>query len=112
MIGHTPEAEARRRETKRRHDLECQNWIPTDQPSWLTEDSCAKGIQPLLKGATLSQIASGIGSQFLMPLTSAEDEENRIRGTGKHGKKSMRAMMCGLEPCPPKAAGEDVPLST
>ena len=57
VIGHTPQAEARRRESKRRHDSERQNWTRTDQPSWLTEDFYVKEIQPRLKDATLSQIA-------------------------------------------------------
>jgi hypothetical protein len=61
VIGHAPQAEARRRESKRRHDLECQNWSPSDQPSWLTEDFYTKEIQPRLNGATLSQIAAAIG---------------------------------------------------
>jgi CRISPR-associated endonuclease Cas1 len=60
VIGHTPQAEARRRESKRRHDMERQNWIPSDHPSWLTEDFYAREIQPRLKSATLSQIATTI----------------------------------------------------
>jgi hypothetical protein len=61
VVGHTPQAEARRRERKRRHDLERQKWIPSDQRSWLTEDFYTKEIQPRLKEATLSQIASALG---------------------------------------------------
>ena len=57
LIGHTPQAEARRRESKRCHDLERQKWSLSDKPRWLTEDFYAKEIQPRLKGATLSQIA-------------------------------------------------------
>ena len=58
VIGHTPQAEARRRETKRRHDLARQSWHPSNQPGWLTEDFYAKEIQPRLDRATLSEIAS------------------------------------------------------
>jgi hypothetical protein len=57
LIGHTPQAEARRRESKRCHDLERQKWSLSDKPRWLTEDFYTKEIQPRLKGATLSQIA-------------------------------------------------------
>jgi len=61
VIGHTPQAEARRRESKHRHDLSRQEWAPSDQPTWLTEDFYKKEIQPRLKDATLSQIASALG---------------------------------------------------
>jgi CRISPR-associated endonuclease Cas1 len=61
VVGHNPQAEARRRESKRRHDLERQNWSSSDQPSWLTEDFYATNIQPRLDRATLSQIASALG---------------------------------------------------
>jgi hypothetical protein len=61
VIGHGPQAQARRKGSKRRHDLERQNWSPSDQPNWLTEDFYAKELKPRLKSATLSQIASAIG---------------------------------------------------
>jgi hypothetical protein len=60
VIGHTPQAEARRTESKQRHDLARQNWSASDHPSWLTEDFYTKEIQPRLNGATLSQIAATI----------------------------------------------------
>jgi hypothetical protein len=52
VIGHTPQAEARRKESKRRHDLARQDWCPSDQPSWLTGDFYAKEIEPRLNRAT------------------------------------------------------------
>jgi CRISPR-associated endonuclease Cas1 len=61
VIGHTPEAEARRRESKQRHDLARQSWSPSDHPTWLTEDFYATEIQPRLKGSTLSKIALALG---------------------------------------------------
>lgn len=61
VSGHTPQAEARRKETKHRHDLARQGWCPSDQPSWLTGDFYAKEIGPRLNRATLSQIALAIG---------------------------------------------------
>ena len=60
VIGHGPQAQERRKETKRRNDLARQNWSPADQPKWLTEDFYRTEIQPRLKGATLSQIAGTI----------------------------------------------------
>jgi hypothetical protein len=61
VVGHTPQAEARRRESKRRHDLEREYWSPSDHPSWLTKHFYTREIQPRLNGATLSQIATAIG---------------------------------------------------
>lgn len=61
VIGHTPQAEARRRDSKQRHDLARQSWLSSDHPSWLTEDFYSKEIQPRLNGATLSQIALALG---------------------------------------------------
>jgi len=60
VIGHGPQAQGRRKETKRRHDLARQNWSPADQPNWLTEDVYATEIQPRLKTATLSRIATTV----------------------------------------------------
>jgi len=54
-------AKARRSETKRRHDLARRNWSLSDQPPWLTDEAYTKQIQPGLRNATLSAIASAIG---------------------------------------------------
>jgi CRISPR-associated endonuclease Cas1 len=61
VISHTPEAEARRRETKRINDLARSQWSPSSLPAWLTEEAYDKQIQPRLKEASLSQIAAAIG---------------------------------------------------
>ena len=60
VISHTPQAEARRRETKRLNDLAKSQWSPSRLPPWLTEEVYEQKIQPLLAKATLSQIASAI----------------------------------------------------
>jgi len=60
VISHTPQAEARRRETKRSNDLARSQWSPSKLPSWLTEEVYLGRVQPLLAKATLSQIASAI----------------------------------------------------
>ncbi len=54
-------AKARRRETKRHHDLARQKWSPSDQPSWLTPEVFIARIQPKLNAVSLSAIASTLG---------------------------------------------------
>jgi len=61
QISHESRAQARRRESKRRHDLARRSWSPTDQPAWLTDEAYMRQIQPKLADATLSEIASVIG---------------------------------------------------
>ena len=61
VVAHEQRASARRRETKRRHDLALRDWSPSDQPDWLNEEMCANQIQPRLRDASLSEIASAIG---------------------------------------------------
>jgi CRISPR-associated endonuclease Cas1 len=60
LISHTPQSEARRRETKRINDLARSQWSPLKQPSWLSEETYRQKVRPLLAKATLSQIASAI----------------------------------------------------
>lgn len=54
-------AQARRKETKRLHDLARSQWSPTSLPAWLTEEAYEKQIQPKLRVASLSHIAAVIG---------------------------------------------------
>lgn len=61
VISHGPQAQARRKESKRLHDLARQQWSPKDHPSWLTLEVYEKQIQPKLRTASLSKIASAIG---------------------------------------------------
>jgi CRISPR-associated endonuclease Cas1 len=61
QVSHESRAQARRRESKRRHDLARRNWSPADQPAWLTDEAYMRQIQPKLADATLSEIASVIG---------------------------------------------------
>jgi len=84
VIGHTSQAEARRRESKRRHDLARQSWSASDHPSWLTEGFYTKEIQPRLNGSTLPRSQQLLVSQFRTRPISGEDEESHIRGTGNH----------------------------
>ena len=60
VLSHCPQAQARRRETKRLHDLARSQWSLSKQPAWLTAEYYAQQIRPLLMKASLSQIASAI----------------------------------------------------
>jgi CRISPR-associated endonuclease Cas1 len=57
----TPEAQARRSATKRRHDISRQSWVPSSQPAWLDNETYLQKIQPRLAGITYSAIASALG---------------------------------------------------
>jgi CRISPR-associated endonuclease Cas1 len=61
VAAQTSIAKARRRETKRQHDLARLGWSRSDQPAWLTDEVYTKHIRPRLIDATLSQIASTLG---------------------------------------------------
>jgi len=54
----SPEAQARRSATKRRHDISRQSWLPSSQPAWLSNETYEERIQPRLAGITYSTIAS------------------------------------------------------
>lgn len=60
-ISHGSQAQARRKETKRLNDLARSQWSASKLPSWLNEESYRSKVQPLLRKATLSRIASAIG---------------------------------------------------
>ncbi len=61
VVAHGAQAQARLRETKRRHDLARKQWFPKNQPAWLTVEVYEKRIQPQLNTASLSQIAAALG---------------------------------------------------
>jgi hypothetical protein len=61
FASHDPRASARRKATKRRHDLEQSQWSPSDKPDWLNHEVYTTRIQPRLAEVTLSQIASAMG---------------------------------------------------
>lgn len=61
IISHGPQAQARRKETKRLNDLARSQWSPSSLPAWLTQEAYVKQIQPRLRETSLSQIASAIG---------------------------------------------------
>jgi hypothetical protein len=55
------QAQERRKETKRLHDVARKSWSAASQPAWLTEENYATKVLPGLGKVSLSQIASGIG---------------------------------------------------
>ncbi len=60
-IAHTPDAEARRSETQRRQATARYAWRASDQPTWLTAETYANRIQPVLANLTNRAIASALG---------------------------------------------------
>jgi hypothetical protein len=68
MAAQSPLAQARRKESKRRHDLARSKWSPADQAAWLTDEEYTNRIQPGLRTATLSEIAPAIA--VLIPYAS------------------------------------------
>ncbi len=60
-ISHGALAQARRKQTKRLHDLARSQWSPSSLPAWLTEEVYEKQVQPQLRTASLSQIAAVLG---------------------------------------------------
>ncbi|MGP0098019.1 MAG: CRISPR-associated endonuclease Cas1 [Terriglobales bacterium] len=61
VISHGPQAQARRKETKRLNDLARSQWSPSSLPAWLTQEAYVEQIQPRLRETSLSQIASAVG---------------------------------------------------
>jgi len=61
VAAQSAQAQERRKETKRRHDLARSHWSPSNQPAWFNEETYTKRILPALGSATLSQIAATIG---------------------------------------------------
>ncbi len=61
LATHTPEAEALRAATKRRHDAALRNWRISDLPDWLNEETYREKIQPRLVGVSVPAISSALG---------------------------------------------------
>jgi hypothetical protein len=60
-LAHTPEAEARRAEARRRDLAAIAKWNEADQPTSLTERFYESEVQPRLRNMTLSVLASALG---------------------------------------------------
>jgi len=61
IAAHTAEAEFKRAATLRSHHAARQNWNPSDQPTWLNEETYRKRIQPRLSEITVRDISSALG---------------------------------------------------
>jgi len=76
IAAQSADAQARRAETKRRHDAARAAWLPSSLPAWLTEETYLAKIQPLLAGHTNKTIASALGSSI--PYASAIRAGRRV----------------------------------
>jgi CRISPR-associated endonuclease Cas1 len=61
VAAQSPDAQARRAATKRRHDVARQGWLASSQPAWLNNETYTNKIQPGLATITVPAIASAIG---------------------------------------------------
>jgi hypothetical protein len=61
VAAQSPEARARRSDTKRRHDIARRGWLASSQLAWLNNETYTNKIQPGLATITVPAIASTIG---------------------------------------------------
>jgi hypothetical protein len=61
VVAQSPEAQERRANTKRWHDIARRGWLASSQPAWLTNETYLGKIQPRLARITYSVIASQLG---------------------------------------------------
>jgi CRISPR-associated endonuclease Cas1 len=61
VATHSLKAEAKRAETQRRHAAERKAWRPSDNPSWLSDETYRKQILPRLDRFTVPAIAAKLG---------------------------------------------------
>jgi hypothetical protein len=76
IAAQSADAQARRAETKRRHDLARAAWQPSSLPAWLNEGTYRGKIQPLLAGITNKAVASALGTSI--PYASAIRAGRRV----------------------------------
>src|SRR5207302_5697411 len=60
ILAQSAEAQLRRGNANRKHTLAASTWKPTDNPSWLNEESFRNEIQPRLSEHTATAIAAAI----------------------------------------------------
>jgi CRISPR-associated endonuclease Cas1 len=90
----SPDAQARRSATKRRHDLARRGWLASSQPAWLNNETYLQKIQPQLAGITYSAIASALGVS--LPY-AADIRAGRRRPHPRHWE--TLAKMADVIPC-------------
>jgi hypothetical protein len=60
-VSHSPKAEAKRAESRRKHAAALKNWRPLDQPEWLIEQTYQLTIQPRLVEVTVPVVRMALG---------------------------------------------------
>ena len=60
-VSHSPKAEAKRAESRRKHAAGIRKWRPSDQPTWLDEETYLQKIQPRLSSVTVPAIRTALG---------------------------------------------------
>jgi len=76
IAAQSVDAQARRAETKRRHDLSRAAWQPSSLPAWLNAETYLGKVQPLLARLTNKTVASALGSSI--PYASAIRAGRRV----------------------------------
>ena len=61
VASHSPEAEAKRREGRRRHAARIKAWKPSHQPAWLNQDTYQREVQPRLAQVAIRAIRTALG---------------------------------------------------
>src|SRR6202023_1448304 len=61
ITSKTPEARALLANTQRAHHEARRNWMPSDQPAWLDQETYDLKIQPLLSEKSNSAVAFALG---------------------------------------------------
>jgi CRISPR-associated endonuclease Cas1 len=61
LTAHSPQAQAKRSQTRRRHAAAERAWRPSDQPAWLTEQVYREQVQPYLANVSASRLAAALG---------------------------------------------------
>jgi hypothetical protein len=60
LATQSPNAQAQRAESMRRHEAGKAAWNPAGHPAWLTEEAYRQKIQPFLANVQTSKIASAL----------------------------------------------------
>ena len=61
LLSHTPEADGKRAENRRRHAAAQKAWLSSDQPAWLDEEAYRRKILPRLASVTVPALRLAIG---------------------------------------------------
>lgn len=92
ILSHSVEAQARRAETGRRHTSARWAWIPSNQPSWLTEQVYREKIQTRLAGVTVRALASTLGVSIAY---ASNIRSGKVRPHPRHWENLAR--LAGLD---------------